>query len=85
MDPLPLGQPPGKTTVITYLSARALRHLAATLALTAGVEMKVVSEMLRHKTLAITADTYRAMLETCGSAGKGVSVKEGVPSRMTES
>lgn len=35
-----------------------LRHLAATLALTAGVQMKVVSEMLRHKTLAITSDTY---------------------------
>ena len=26
----------------------------------------------------------RAMLETCGSAGKGASVKEGVPSRLTE-
>jgi hypothetical protein len=26
-----------------------------------------------------------AMLETCGSAGKGAGVKEGVPSRMTES
>ena len=26
-----------------------------------------------------------AMLETCGSAGKGASVKEGVPSRLTES
>jgi DNA-binding beta-propeller fold protein YncE len=26
-----------------------------------------------------------AMLETCGSAGKGVSAKEGVPSRMAES
>ncbi|MGH7733061.1 MAG: hypothetical protein ACREOE_04990, partial [Gemmatimonadales bacterium] len=25
--------------------------------------------------------TKRAMLETCGSAGKGASVKEGVPSR----
>lgn len=39
-----------------------LRHLAATLALTAGVEMKVVSEMLRHKTLAITADTYTSVV-----------------------
>jgi hypothetical protein len=26
-----------------------------------------------------------AMLETCGSAGKGVSAKEGVPSRVAES
>jgi integrase len=39
-----------------------LRHLAATLALTAGVEMKVVSEMLRHKTLSITADTYTSVV-----------------------
>jgi hypothetical protein len=39
-----------------------LRHLAATLALTAGVEMKVVSETLRHKTLAITADTYTSVV-----------------------
>jgi integrase len=39
-----------------------LRHLAATLALTAGVEMKVVSEMLRHKTMAITADTYTSVV-----------------------
>jgi len=34
-----------------------LRHLAATLALTAGVDTQVVSEMLRHKALSITADT----------------------------
>ena len=39
-----------------------LRHLAATLALTAGVEMKVVSAMLRHSTLSITADTYTSVL-----------------------
>jgi hypothetical protein len=30
--------------------------------LTAGVEMKVVSEMLRHKTLAIRADTYTSVV-----------------------
>jgi GNAT superfamily N-acetyltransferase len=30
-------------------------------------------------------DGFGAMLETCGSAGKGAGVKEGVPSRMTES
>jgi integrase len=39
-----------------------LRHFAATLALTAGVDMKVVSQMLRHKTLSITADTYTSVV-----------------------
>ena len=35
-----------------------LRHSAATLALEAGVPMKVVSERLGHSTMGITADTY---------------------------
>ena len=39
-----------------------LRHLAATLALASGAEMKVVSAMLRHSTIQITADTYAAVL-----------------------
>lgn len=39
-----------------------LRHLAATLALTAGVDMMVVSAMLRHKTLTITADSYTSVV-----------------------
>jgi integrase len=52
-----------------------LRHLAATLALTAGVEMKVVSEMLRHKTLAITADTYTSVLpEVARSAAEATAL-----------
>jgi integrase len=39
-----------------------LRHGAATLALAAGADLKVVSAMLRHKTLAITADTYTSVI-----------------------
>lgn len=35
-----------------------LRHSAATLMLKAGVPLKVVSEMLGHTTIAITADVY---------------------------
>jgi integrase len=35
-----------------------LRHSAATLALDAGVQMKVVSVRLGHSTMGITADTY---------------------------
>jgi hypothetical protein len=39
-----------------------LRHGAATLALAGGVNLKVVSEMLGHSTIAITADTYTSVL-----------------------
>lgn len=39
-----------------------LRHGAATLALAAGVDMKVVQEMLRHSSITITADIYSSVL-----------------------
>ncbi|MET8063858.1 tyrosine-type recombinase/integrase [Micromonospora sp. NPDC005313] len=39
-----------------------LRHGAATIALKAGAEMKVVQEMLGHSSYALTADTYTAVL-----------------------
>jgi integrase len=39
-----------------------LRHGAATLALAAGVEMKVVQRMLRHSSITVTADTYTTVL-----------------------
>ncbi|MBN1174993.1 MAG: site-specific integrase, partial [Micromonosporaceae bacterium] len=39
-----------------------LRHGAATIALAAGVEMKVVQEMLRHSSYTVTADTYTSVL-----------------------
>ncbi len=39
-----------------------LRHGAATLALAAGVDMKVISAMLRHSSMTITADTYTSIL-----------------------
>jgi integrase len=35
-----------------------LRHGAATLALAAGVELKVVQEMLGHSSIVLTAGTY---------------------------
>ncbi|MBS2962061.1 site-specific integrase [Actinocrinis puniceicyclus] len=40
-----------------------LRHGAATLALTAGVPMKTVSEMLGHASITITADTYTSVVD----------------------
>jgi integrase len=45
-----------------------LRHTAASLALQAGVPMKVVSEQLGHSSLAITADTYTSVLPAVAKA-----------------
>jgi len=45
-----------------------LRHTAASLALQAGVPMKVVSEQLGHSSLAITADTYTSVLPAVARA-----------------
>jgi integrase len=39
-----------------------LRHMAATLALAAGVQPKVVSEMLGHASAALTLDVYSHLL-----------------------
>lgn len=39
-----------------------LRHGAATLALAAGADIKLVSAMLRHSSIGITADTYTSVL-----------------------
>ncbi|GIL28965.1 site-specific integrase [Actinocatenispora comari] len=70
----PDGQPlqPGWVTAhFQRLIARAglppirlhdLRHGAATLALAAGVDLKVVQAMLRHSTITLTADTYSSVL-----------------------
>lgn len=40
------------------IKVHGLRHTSASLALAAGVPMKVVSERLGHSTTGITADLY---------------------------
>jgi hypothetical protein len=45
-----------------------LRHTAASLALQAGVPMKVECEQLGHSSLAITADTYTSVLPAVAHA-----------------
>lgn len=51
-----------------------LRHGAATLALAAGVDLKVVSSMLRHSSITITADTYISVLpETARAAAEAAA------------
>ncbi|MFB9307515.1 tyrosine-type recombinase/integrase, partial [Kibdelosporangium philippinense] len=63
--------PADVTDVFQFLAAQAglppirlhdLRHGAATLALAAGVDMKVVQEMLRHSSITVTSDTYTTVL-----------------------
>jgi integrase len=52
-----------------------LRHGAATLALAAGVDLKVVSAMLGHSSITITADTYVSVLpETARAAAEAAAV-----------
>ena len=45
-----------------------LRHVAATLALTAGVDIKVVSEQLGHSTTQITRDIYMSVMPQVAQA-----------------
>ena len=47
---------------LSQMTLHGLRHAHATLALSAGVHLKVVSERLGHSNIAITADTYSHVL-----------------------
>jgi integrase len=70
----PTGQPlhpAAVTDQFTRLAAAAdlppirlhdLRHGAATLTLAAGADLKIVSQLLRHSSITITADTYTSVL-----------------------
>jgi integrase len=51
-----------KVARLPHLTLHGLRHAHATLLLTAGVHLKVVSERLGHSNIAITADTYSHVL-----------------------
>jgi integrase len=45
-----------------------LRHTCATLLLTKGIHPKIVSEMLRHSSIAITLDIYSHVIPGLGNA-----------------
>jgi integrase len=55
-----------KRAGLPELSFHALRHTAATLALAAGVNPKIVQERLGHSTVALTLDTYSHAVPTLG-------------------
>jgi integrase len=58
-----------------------LRHGAATLALTAGVDIKIVQEMLGHSSRAITSDTYTTVLpEVARAAAEAAAALISLPS-----
>lgn len=68
MDPL---APDRLTRTFKALAAEAglppirlhdLRHGAASLALSAGTDLKVVQDMLGHSSIVLTADTYTSVL-----------------------
>ncbi len=51
-----------RTAGLPPIRLHALRHTAASLALAAGVPLKVVSDQLGHSSITITADTYTSVL-----------------------
>jgi integrase len=53
------------------VTLHGLRHGAATIALAAGADLKVVQDQLGHSTITLTADTYTSVLpETARTAGQ---------------
>ncbi|MFI5611670.1 tyrosine-type recombinase/integrase [Amycolatopsis sp. NPDC051903] len=52
-----------------------LRHTAATLALAAGADMKVVQNMLRHSSITTTADIYTTVLPEVALAAAEATAK----------
>ena len=60
-----------------------LRHAAASLAIASGVELKAVSGMLGHATIAITADTYGHLFESTKRATASAMDKMLQPAEKT--
>jgi integrase len=56
------------------VTLHGLRHGAATLALAAGTDLKVVQDQLGHSTIVLTADTYTSVLpETARTAAEATA------------
>jgi hypothetical protein len=60
---------PGHRIRAAPVTLHGLRHGAATLALAAGTDLKIVQDQLGHSTITLTADTYTSVLpETARAA-----------------
>jgi integrase len=57
-----------QTVGLPAIRLHDLRHINASLALAAGVQMKVVSERLGHSQISVTADLYTHVVETVARA-----------------
>lgn len=56
------------TAKLPPVSLHSLRHGAATYALAAGLDVKIVQERLGHSTSALTLDTYKSVLPNVARA-----------------
>ena len=55
------------------VTLHGLRHGAATLALAAGTDLKVVQDQLGHSTVVLTADTYTSVLPETAAAAENTA------------
>jgi len=72
-------QRPGRRRRPTADPAACLRHGAATLALEAEVDIKLVQELLGHFTSVLTRDTYTSVSPTPGPRGGRAHRSHGCP------
>lgn len=56
--PDPCRQDPGRVTAVNVFHPHELRHTAASLAIASGADIKVVQQMLGHKSATMTWDLY---------------------------
>lgn len=61
-------QPDGDRVPLRPVRFHDLRHGAASMMLAAGVDLAIVSKVLRHSTIKLTADTYGHLLPGVGEA-----------------
>lgn len=59
------------------MTVHGLRHGAATYALAAGIDRKIVQERLGHSTDRLTSDTYTSVLDELQTLTCGLQVGSG--------
>lgn len=64
------GHPQGTQRPLRRVRLHDLRHGTASLMIAAGVDVAVVSKVLRHSTIKLTVDTYGHLLPGVGEAAE---------------